>query len=158
NLLDEGTCVDLAALDADALVSLLDWAGERAERPRANQLLELSGGNPLLALEVLNNRGAPPAVGAAAAPGRVNRFLSSRLATFSREDELVLAAGALLGPSVDDDLVASTAVVTPATAAAVRKRGVDAGLLRRSDDGFAFSHGLLRDTLLDSIPRAELIL
>jgi tetratricopeptide (TPR) repeat protein len=157
SLLDEGTCVDLAALDADALVSLLDWAGEGAERTRADQLLELSGGNPLLALELLNNRGAPLSIGATATPGRVSRFLSSRLATFSRDDELVLAAGALLGPSVDDDLVASTALVTPAAAAAVRRRGVDAGLLRRSDDGFVFSHGLLRDTLLDSIPRSTLI-
>src|SRR5262249_93668 len=146
SLLDEGTCVDLAALDAEALVSLLDWAGERAERTRADQLLELSGGNPLLALELLNNRGAPPSLGTSATPGRVSPFLSSRLATFSRDDELVLAAGALLGPSVDDDLVASTALVTPAAASAVRKRGIDAGLLRRSDDGFVFSHGLLRDT------------
>ena len=157
NVLDEGTCVDLAALDAEALVSLLDWAGAGAEPARAGELLELSGGNPLLALELLTHAGPGPSAAPGAGAGRVSRFLASRLATFSRADELVLAAGALLGPGIDDDLVAAIAQVTPEDVLGVRRRAIDAGLLRRSGDaGFVFSHGLLRDALLDSVPPARL--
>ena len=158
NLLDEGTCVDLEGLDVVALASLLDWAGEGVEGASADELLELSGGNPLLALELLSHAGAAYPATLSATPGRVSRFLSSRLATFSREDELVLAAGALLGPAIDDELVAAIASVMPEEAEAVRRRGIEAGLLRRTGDGFVFSHGLLRDTLLDSIPREKLTL
>ncbi len=156
NLLDEGTCVDLGALDVDAIAALLDWAG--SERTRADELLELTGGNPLLALELLTHAGAAHPATLGAMPGRLGRFLSSRLATFSPRDELVLAAGALLGPGIGDELVAAIALVTPDETEAVRRRGIDAGLLRRTDHGFVFSHGLLRDTLLDSIPREQLTL
>ena len=137
-------------------MSLLDWAGAGAEPARAGELLELSGGNPLLALELLTHAGPGPS----AAPGRGCRtgqpVLASRLATFSRADELVLAAGALLVP----------APMTSSSPRSLRSR-------RRTCSAFGgapstralapigrcrlrVSHGLLHDALLDSVPRDKL--
>jgi tetratricopeptide (TPR) repeat protein len=155
NLLDEGTTVDVGGLDVDALVSLLDWAGEGTARSRATKLLELSGGNPLLALELVTHAGPAASTSVRATAGRAGRFLSSRLETFTAEERTVLAAGALLGPGIDDQLVASVASlteeVTRGEAHAVRQRGIEVGVLQMGGDGFVFSHGLLRDALLDSI-------
>jgi tetratricopeptide (TPR) repeat protein len=157
-LLDEGTTVDVGALDIDALASLLDWAGEGAARSRAVELLELSGGNPLLALELVTHAGSAASTFVRATAGRAGRFLSSRLGTLTDGERSVLAAGALLGPAVGDELVASVAAVTPHDARAVREHGIEAGVLQRGGDGFVFSHGLLRDTLLDSVPGERLTL
>ena len=152
-------CVELAALDARCarLVARLGRRRRRADRG-ATELLELSGGNPLLALELADACGADRSRIAwrrDAPDASVGSCLRGSR-RFSAEDELVLAAGALLGPGVGDELVASVAAVTRSDARAVRRRGIDAGVLRRTGDGFVFSHGLLRDALLDSIAREQL--
>ena len=154
SLLDEGTTVEVAALDVDALASLLDWAGEGAEQRIApTELLELSGGNPLLALELVNALGDPQASsrrmrqpvapvascrrGSRRSPrgrARARRRRAARSWRRRRRWSLRLPASRL------------------ASAEAVRRRGIEAGVLRRSGDGFVFSHGLLREALLDSIP------
>jgi tetratricopeptide (TPR) repeat protein len=162
NLLDEGTTVEVGGLDLDALVSLLDWAGAGAAQTRATELLELSGGNPLLALELVTHVGPAASTSVRTSVGRAGRFLSSRLDTLTADERTVLAAGALLGPGIDDRLVASVASVTrdvtEQDARAARQRGVEVGVLRRGGDGFVFSHGLLRDALLDSVSGDRLTL
>jgi tetratricopeptide (TPR) repeat protein len=148
DLLAEGLRLSLGGLDTDVLACFLSWAGKGADPQHVIDLFDKTGGNPLLVLEVI----AAPKT-ASVVPDRIRRLLASHLAEFDNIGRSVLASAAVLGPAVGDDVVATVARVPSETVTNVRRQALAVGVLRAGGSrGFSFTHGLLRDALLDQIP------
>jgi tetratricopeptide (TPR) repeat protein len=158
NLLREGTTIDLTRLGPLEVSQLFDWAGQDHQSSDVAEVLALSGGNPLLTVELLAHADRGAGTGTTSARDRAQRSLSERLVPFDGRARTVLAAGALLGPSVSADVIAAVADVAVNDVEDVRRRGVEAGLLcAEPHEEFVFAHGLLRDTLLEAITRDEVV-
>jgi DNA-binding SARP family transcriptional activator/tetratricopeptide (TPR) repeat protein len=106
---------------------------------RAAELLERSGGNPLLLLALEGEAGA-------AVPGTVREAVGSLLATLGPAVE-TLRAAAVLGPPVDLDLLAEV-LGRPATAVLDDlEAGVRSRVVVEREAGLAFAHELVREAL-----------
>ncbi len=129
-----GTTVRLAALDATA-------AAEIVGADRAAELYRRSGGNPLLLVEL-----------AAADPGQALPR-SVRDAVIARCDRAgpaaaaTLRAAAVLGSSVDLDLLAAVLNQRPTELLDHLEEGLRRGLLVDGPTGFLFRHDLIRESL-----------
>lgn len=145
-LLAEGARLEPAVLGGDDIAVLLRWAGRRAGPEEAAELLQLTGGNPLLIHELLSTA---TAVGD---PRRVRRLLYTRLRPFGASHMASLAAAAVLGPSATLETVAAVAGIAAEDARLLRRVAADAGLLSSGDQrDFVFAHGMLRDALLNEV-------
>ncbi len=154
DLVGEGTQLGLRGLRAGDLGPVLAWAGRPESPAETAGLLELTGGNPLLVHEALTGGGPDATV----VPGRVRRLLMGRLAAIDESHRAVLAAGALVGPAGDDELVAKVARTTEDRVRMARDQAQASGLVRRgTTTGFAFAHGLLREALLAEVDRDDVV-
>jgi DNA-binding SARP family transcriptional activator/tetratricopeptide (TPR) repeat protein len=107
---------------------------------RAAELLERSGGNPLLLLALEGGEAG------AALPGTVREAVGSLLATLGPAVE-TLRAAAVLGPPVDLDLLAEV-LGRPATAVLDDlEAGVRSRVVVEREAGLAFAHELVREAL-----------
>ena len=133
----------LSPLSEDAVRTL---AGGTAHDPAV--LYRRTGGNPFFVTEVLatDNAGVPRTVADA---------VLARAARLSPEARSVLEVSAVIGSTVEADLLMR--VAGPVVEA--MEECITGGLLRQSGDGLAFRHELSRDAILATIaaPRRRLL-
>ena len=112
------------------------------------ELHRLTGGNPFFVTEVL-------AAADGTVPATVGDAVLARAARLSPEARALLDVAAVIGTSVDADLL--LAVVGPALDET--DECIAGGLLHASEHGLAFRHALARDAILASIspPRRRLL-
>lgn len=161
--------VSIGPLGADDMRELIT-GGPRSARLSAevvDYLVEVSGGNPLFALEVLKDpdalasihdqlsRGRDPRV--ERAPVDVGQALLARIGNLSDESRLALQALAVLAESADADSVAEIAGLSRVDALAGLATAVEKGLLVELDDGHVrFNHEQNRRTVYDNVAELDL--
>lgn len=145
----------LEPLTVEDVAALARLSGAGAVSGLAGQVWRRSGGNPLLASELLRS---PQTLDHDERPLRIGELVRARLASLPGEVEDVLRIAAVAGVEFDPGLVAAASpmpasVVTPCLAAAQ-----SAGLLLAAGDPphrLAFRHGLIHEALLDRLDAGE---
>jgi DNA-binding CsgD family transcriptional regulator len=138
--------VTVQELDAAALHALVhDVSGQWLSPPALDRMLRRSGGNPLVALELIRAPGAGPAIG-------VRRLLGRRIAALSPEArELLRYIAALADPTTD--------IVEQAVDRSDATRGLEEALaaevLEREGTRLRFSHPLLAAVAEERTPPSE---
>ncbi len=121
-----------------AMHHLLERQGETPSRSKLVRIHEVSGGNPLFALEITRALGASEATRPGAplpVPDDLRQLLATRIAALSDDArEALLAAAALSGPT--------TSIVAEASSAAALEAAEESGLVRVVDDRITFAHPL----------------
>jgi len=132
-------------LDSDAIGAIVDAAGDRE---RVTALHARSGGNPLLALALAD-----------AADGELPTSIQESVAsTLSRLDPPavdVVRAGAVLGATLDIDLLAGVLRLPAVEVIERLEHAALAGLLVESGPGFEFRHPLFREALAAPVGAAR---
>ncbi len=139
--------VRLRGLDADGLAFLSSGLDGRSRSPRELAALEsASGGNPLLAMALLQSGEVVESAHAAARPGDVraslDRLFEHRLAALSGGARAALEAAAVVGQRFSFNLwqeVAGDLDVSAVASELERSR-----LIRLEADGYVFAHDTLR--------------
>ena len=116
-------------------------AAEVVGADRAAELVVRSGGNPLFLVELA---AADPAD---RLPATVREAVDARCDRAGPAVAVTLRAAALIGSSVDLDLLASVLRASPVDLLDHLEEGVRRGLLIEQPTGFAFRHDLVRDAL-----------
>ena len=126
-------------LSADAVQYLATGSGRNAA-----ELYRLTGGNPFFLTEVL-------AAESATVPASISDAILARAARLSPQARALLDVAAVIGTSIETDLL--LAVAGPVLDEI--DECIACGLLRATDDGFAFRHALARDAILAAITPAR---
>ena len=110
-----------------------------------DRVLARSDGNPFFAEELLvvERRGAPAAVSP-----MLEDLLRARLGTVGEATRAVLRVAAVIGPEIDDELVAAVADLPAAEVRAALREAIERGLVVRSERvpvRYAFRHRLLQE-------------
>src|SRR5215213_10124813 len=137
---------DLATASTVQRISLRPLSEEAVQRLAqgsdrdATTLHRLTGGNPFFVTEAL-------AADAESVPATVGDAVLARAARLSPEARALLDVAAVIGSTIDLDLLLSVAgpVLDEAD------EGIERGLLRGTDEGLAFCHELARDAILAAI-------
>jgi tetratricopeptide (TPR) repeat protein len=137
--------VDLGPLPAHAVTQLATEAG-RSEL--AESILRRTRGHPLFVVETL--RGL--ATGEVGPPRSLRAVVLSRVRRLGPEVEAVLRAGAVLGASVDPDLVAGLLDVVPHVVALRCAQAAEEALLTVVDRRFEFANDLIQEILYATTP------
>lgn len=87
-------------------------------------------------------------------PATLAGVVTDKLSRVSSTSRLILLVSGLLD-GFDPDLVAASAGVDPACIPAALREGVEVGLLESVGQELVFRHGLIRDTLVDSVVPPE---
>jgi DNA-binding CsgD family transcriptional regulator/tetratricopeptide (TPR) repeat protein len=135
--------ISLRPLSAAAVQQLAEGTGRDA-----SALHRLTGGNPFFVTEALATEGET-------VPATAGDAVLARAARLSPEARAVLDIAAVVGSTVDPDLLVSVAgPVLDETDECINR-----GLLRGTDDGLAFRHELAREAVLAAIasPRRRLL-
>jgi hypothetical protein len=155
-LVPYGEHLQLEGLDLDATQELIAEVSGAADRAAAEAIHRRTAGHPFfvreLALLELRGGGRPKRV-----PVAVRDAIDRRLALLPEPTLRLLETAALVGSSLQPDVVAAaleTSVVDVEDAAVI---AVEAGVLTRSTTGTSFAHDLLRETLLDRFEPARRI-
>jgi DNA-binding NarL/FixJ family response regulator len=141
--------VDLGPLSLGALRRLLGGIVTAVSRPALRRIHEVSGGNPLYAIELarvaVGAGGSAGAPGGLALPGSLRAAIERRLGTVPGELTALLEAAAALGhPSVAE----LQAALPDADLAALLAAAAEHGLLVVEEDlGVRFAHPLIRSTV-----------
>ncbi|MGA2011688.1 MAG: BTAD domain-containing putative transcriptional regulator [Solirubrobacteraceae bacterium] len=145
----------LEPLGAAELAELARAGGVRddAEYPGAvgASVLQMTGGNPLLASELIRSW---PDGRAADRPVRIDVLVRERLAVLTPRSEEILRAAAVAGVEFDPRVVADACEVTQREVDLALAQARRAGLLvaaTRSPRWLAFRHALVRTALLDRL-------
>ncbi len=137
----------LGPLSLDAIRHVVRTVVTTISRPALERIYELSGGNPLYAIELARSAESSAAPLGAAAPPTLRGVLAVRLADAPGDLLAVLRTAAALGPAPAADL--ARACDDP-HAARLISAAVDEGLLMAGDDGVVrFTHPLLASVVLD---------
>jgi hypothetical protein len=146
----------LGGLDVDAVGALLvDRLGDRG-RGLADAVHARTGGNPFFIRELAHALEREPGEPVDAVPPAVVSLIDRELERCPAECRALLAAAAVAGSFDVTTLEAATGA--PITMR-VLDDAVDARLLRRDEQSYAFTHDIVRDAVLASLPsgrRAEL--
>ncbi len=143
--------LDLAPLDVQAAVSLIETASTPRSDEVVGRIIELAEGNPFLTLELARTSVAGvPALVPTAKDAIVARFLDLPDAETALLRKLALA-GDDLRP---DDVVALTGLPEDQAFAAL-EAALRNGILVVSDMRYRFRHDLLRQALVEQIPPHE---
>ena len=137
----------LGPLSLDAIRHVVRTVVATISRPALERIYELSGGNPLYAIELARSAESCAVPLGAAAPPTLRGVLAVRLADVPADLLAVLRTAAALGPAPPADL--ARACDDP-DAARLISTAVDEGLLMVGDDGVVrFTHPLLASVVLD---------
>lgn len=149
-LLPDATVIDVAPFDEDEVATYLQaHRGHVAPTAEVAAMQAATGGLPLFLAELVRRS----AGGDAGSPTALHRLLRRRVAALGADERRVLRAAAVLGDGATLAEVADVAGGAPADVQA----HVDAlpTTVRIVDQEVRFSHGLLRDVLVASVPARE---
>src|SRR3954452_13657871 len=150
--------IELAPFDRAELVILI--AEALPDAPEANDdsvdaLLERSGGNPFLAVELLAAGLLDPGTSTSTVPRSLRDILDARLGALDDGVLDVLRAASLHPGTIEDDLLATVlARPVPEVARALRQAR-DSGVLVMRDGNTQFRHALQRELLAEQLGRGE---
>ncbi len=133
--------LELGALSRAAGHSLLDESQEE-------RLRQASGGNPLLALSLLEAGDWNPALSSST----LSRQMMRRLAGVSTAANEALQAAAVIGYQFDYDLWEAVSGIEPARLPTLAGEMEQAGLIRLAEDGYCFAHDTLRACVYTETP------
>ena len=145
--------LELGPLDADATVALVTAVVGDAPDDQVRRVSERSGGNPFFALELarlLGGSGDPGAL-----PGGVRDVIRRRLGQVSVAGRDVVDLAAVLGDDVPLDLLLRAQGRDEARAVEALDEALVSGLLRADAGSLAFSHALVRETVLADLTDIE---
>ena len=144
----EATVIELAPFDDRELAAYVQGArGRPADRGEVAALLGVTGGTPLYVAEaVLDAEQSGGRSGLAVVAER-------RLGGLDTDRRLVLAAAAVLGDGATLDEVVAVSGLAPSTVTAALDAGL--GLAGLVDHQVAFSHGLVRDAVVEALAPEE---
>jgi DNA-binding CsgD family transcriptional regulator len=146
--------LDLGPLPADAIRRVVRAVVGTISRPALDRIVELSGGNPMYAIELAHSAGVLADPLGVAAPPTLREALAARLGETPSELLAVLRTAAALGPASAADL-ARACQQTGASETLILD-AITAGLLVVGDDGVVrFAHPLLASGVLDAINPLE---
>jgi DNA-binding CsgD family transcriptional regulator len=136
----------LADAEIAEVVTRLFPDGVSADQVAA--VVSAAGGNPLYALElaIAGPEGPPPSIAEAVLARAAGLTDPARAVA----DQVSVADGGM-----SHDLLAATAALEERLLLAGAKEAVASGLLVAEDDGYAFSHGLIRQVLYDHLLPGE---
>jgi DNA-binding SARP family transcriptional activator len=148
----------LTARDVTELAGIVaDGLPTAAVQALAEDVWRMSGGNPLLATELLRSRRDGRE---RESPARIGELVSERIALLPVGAEQVLQAAAVAGLEFDPQMVRAASGLAPAVSHDALDAGRRVGLLvaaTRDPQWLAFRHALVRSSLLDSLaPEARL--
>jgi len=160
--------IDVKGLTAAAVEQLVESApfGDVA---LAEQLLQLTDGNPLFLDELLRQLSYEAATSnvtpgqsrltlSSGTPEAVKELVSRRVSRLPEDVIRFLHAAAVAGPECDATIVAVVAELSPEQWIDAVERAVDSRLLRRVGDSgerYGFSHALVRDAIYGQLPRSR---
>jgi DNA-binding CsgD family transcriptional regulator len=157
---DPSERIDLRPLSLGALHRVLvDRFGLSFGRPGLVRLLELTGGNPFLATELVGAWGSEAAVRAASGqplPETVARLVRRRVAGLGVDERRIAQVVALLGRAREDLL--ARVLQGDAGAAALREaaqHAMDAGVLQADGERIRCAHPLIASALATSLSPAS---
>jgi DNA-binding CsgD family transcriptional regulator len=159
-----GEGIPLAGLnDADAATLLREVTAFEPAPDVVERLQAQTAGNPLFLKEIAkalrDDTGEPrsrrTADQARAVPTGVTSILRRRILTLPEDCQDVLGVAATAGLEIDVELVSSATGSTRARLLDLLDDAVDAGVLARRGRGFAFAHGLFRDTVYVGLTTAR---
>ncbi len=136
----------LADAEIAELVTRLFPDGVSADQVAA--VVSAAGGNPLYALELASARPTE-------APASIAEAVLARAAGLTDPARAVADQVSVADGGMSHDLLAATAALEERLLLAGAKEAVASGLLVAEDDGYAFSHGLIRQVLYDHLLPGE---
>ncbi len=160
-----GRRMGVRAMDSAQVGSLIALhAGGEAPRWLVGRIHEVSGGNPLFASELtrlLLARGgletAPERLGELPLPAAISDTIAARLAPLPAQARECLEAAAVIGTSFRAATLARVTGLPAGELLGLLDAAMEAGVLEVSDEGtdaYTFSHGLVRTTIYEALPRA----
>jgi tetratricopeptide (TPR) repeat protein len=154
----EGEVLALPPLSREEVAEVVRHEVKQCDATLSTAIHDLTEGNPLFLRETIHainadKAGAPlDALRNITAPGGVLALVRGRLAGASEETRTLLEIAATLGRESKLALIAAAAGKTPRDAIHgledATRRGI---LVRRSEDRWAFSHGLVREAIYADI-------
>jgi DNA-binding CsgD family transcriptional regulator len=146
--------LDLGPLSHDAIHRVVRTSVGTISRPAINRIAELSGGNPMYAIELAHSADVLADPLGLAAPPTLREALAARLDETPGDLLAVLRTAAALGPASTADL-ARACQKTRASEPKILD-AITAGLLVVGDDGAVrFAHPLLASSVLDAVNPLE---
>jgi tetratricopeptide (TPR) repeat protein len=145
--------LELGPLDPESTAALVTAVAGDSPDEEVRRVIERSGGNPFFALELarlLDGTGDP-----AALPGGVRDVVRRRLAQLGDAARDVMAVAAVVGDDVSVDLLLRSVGGDEARGADALDEALAPGLLRADGGSLAFSHALVRETLLADLTVVE---
>jgi predicted ATPase len=139
-LADVATRLDLGPLPPGAVTRLATEAGWA---DLAGDIRDRTGGHPLFVTETLHGLAA----GRTGVPESLRAAILARLRGVGEDTEQVLRAAAVLGVTVDPATLARLVDLPLQVTAGHCEAALCAGLLTAADDGYGFSHDLVREAL-----------
>jgi DNA-binding CsgD family transcriptional regulator len=137
--------IDVGPLPIDATRALLATAGEAVPRPVLERIQDLSGGNPMFALELAGGAASDRDLAAGRSP-TLGGLLADRLAAVPDQLLSVLQVVAALGPSGSDTIARA---YDGGGVRSLLSTAVERGLLQVGDDLHVhFTHPLLASAVL----------
>jgi predicted ATPase len=144
-LSDGSTRLDLGPLPPAAVTRLATEAGQ-AEF--AGDIRDRTRGHPLFVVETLRGLAA----GGTGVPASLEAAVTARLGRVGSDTEQVLRAAAVLGVTVDPATLARLVDLPLQQTAGHCEAALSAELLSPADDGYQFTHDMVRDVLYATTP------
>ncbi len=149
-LLSAGEVVPVPGIDADAVHRLMESVRNTAVDPvDAAAVAARTQGHPFFVREIAL---LPPG-GTDQVPAAASDLIARRIGRLSDRTRRVLEAIALLGTTPRPDVLARALELDPTVVADATREAVAAGVLL--PDGPRFSHDLLREAVVESVPAAD---
>lgn len=153
--LDAGRSLPVGGFDAQDIRDMLASSGQGASPARVRELLEDTGGLPLLVESVIDRRNLPGGTGRlAGSPVRLRTIadaLRERLAVLDAGGLAMLRTAALLGEPWEPASLAAAGGFDAATVVGVMEAAAGAHIVRPGPHGLRFAHPLVRAELLDGV-------
>jgi DNA-binding CsgD family transcriptional regulator len=160
---DDADRLRMLGLAQQAVAELIGDRVSAEAHPALAALAERAQGNPFLLVELLrglSEEGRLQVVDGRAAvtgdglPRRLTASMSDRLATLSADAEQLVRVAAALPPRFSAAQLAAVLRLPPSTLVAPLQETLEADLLAEEADQLRFRHDLLRQAVLETMPRS----
>lgn len=162
---EDASRLRMGRLAPQAVAALIGDHVHAPADPALAALADRAQGNPFLLVELLRGLGEEgrlqvvegrATVAGDGLPRRLTASMSDRLATLSADAEQVVRVAASLPPRFSAGQLAAVLRLPPSTLVAPLQETIEADLLAESVDELRFRHDLLRQAVLDNMPRSLL--